>query len=108
MAVRAFGRSGPSPARRFELCPRAGGREAVVRVAGGPDGTHAIDDDLPVDARIRAPVMVVMGLMSGLLSPDAALAAEDVQVEGDAGALSDLAGLFEMEIEPNDRKGTSP
>ena len=108
MAVRAFGRPGPTPARRFELCPRAGEREAVVRVAGGPDGTHPIDDDLPVDVRIRAPVMVVMGLMSGMLSPAAALAADDVQVEGDSEALSDLAGLFEMELEPNTPKGTSP
>ena len=108
VAIQAFARPGPTPSRRFELRPRNGDREAVMRVAGGPDGTHAIDDDLPVDACIRAPVMVVMGLMSGKVSPEAALAADDVQVEGDATALSDLPGLFEMDLERNNPEGTSP
>jgi DNA-binding HxlR family transcriptional regulator len=110
LAVDAFARTGPTPARRFELRPYTGDREAVLRVAGGPDGTHSIHDDLPVDASIQAPVTVVMGLMSGAISPEAALAADDVQVEGNIETLSELPDLFEMDLQPqtNSSKGTSP
>ncbi len=107
MAARAFARRGPSPTQRFELRPRNGEREAVIRVAGGRDGTHPIDDDLPVDACIRAPVRVVMGLMSGVIPAAAALAAKDVQFEGDVEALSDLPKLFEMNLERSQPKGNS-
>ena len=112
MATRAFARRGPTPSQRFELRPRNGEFEAVIRVAGGRDGTHPIDDMLPVDACIRAPVRVVMGLMSGAIPAAAALAAQDVQFEGDAEALSDLPKLFEMNLErsqPSSQlKGNSP
>ncbi len=108
MATRAFARRGPTPAQRFELRPHNGELEAVIRVAGGRDGTHQIDDDLPVDARIQAPVLIVMGLMSGAIPADAALAADDVQFEGDAEALSDLPKLFEMNLERSQPKGNSP
>jgi DNA-binding HxlR family transcriptional regulator len=99
LAVDAFARSGPTPPRRFELRPYADDREAVLRVAGGPSGTHSIQDDLPVDASIQAPVMVVMGLMSGVISPEAVLAADDVRVEGRSETLSDLPDLFEMNLQ---------
>jgi DNA-binding HxlR family transcriptional regulator len=108
MAIQAFSRSGPSPARRFELRPYNGDREAVLRVCGGPDGTHSIRDDLPVDASIHAPVMIVMGLMSGAIPPEVVVAADGIRIEGDAAALSDLPGLFEMMSKPNHPKGISP
>ena len=108
LAIRAFARSDPTPERRFELRPYSGDRQAVLRVTGGPNGTHQIHDDLPVDASIRAPVMVVMGLMSGAISLDAILASHDVQVEGDAEKLADLPDLFLMNLETNNPKGTSP
>jgi hypothetical protein len=100
LAVDAFARTGPTPAGRFELRPFAGDHEAVLRVAGGPDGTHSIDDDLPVDVRIEAPMIVMMGLMSGAISPEAALAASDVRVEGELERLSDIPDLFEMDLKP--------
>lgn len=108
IAIDAFARTGPTPARRFELRPYSGDREAVLRVAGGPDGTHSIRDDLPVDVSIQAPVMIVMGLMSGAIPPETALAADDVQIEGDFETLSDLPGLFEMDLQLHNSKGTSP
>jgi DNA-binding HxlR family transcriptional regulator len=95
MAVEAFSRSATTPARRFELRPYRDDREAVIRVSGGPDGTHRVRDDLPVDACIRAPVMIVMGLMSGAIPSDVALTLDGVQVEGDPATLSDLPELFE-------------
>ena len=111
LAIAAFARSDATPARRFELRPFSENEEAVLRVAGGPEGTHAIDDDLPVDASIQAPVKVVMGLMSGLLSLEAALASDGVRVEGEVETLSELPRLFEMKLrtrETNYPKGTSP
>ncbi len=111
LAIRAFARSGATPARRFELRPFSEDREAVLRVAGGPEGTHPIHDDLPVDASIQAPVKIVMGLMSGRLSLEAALASDGVRVEGEVETLSELPRLFEMKLrtrETNHPKGTSP
>lgn len=101
LAISAFAKQGPTPARRFELRPYSGDRRAVLRVAGGPDGTHRIEDDLPVDASIEAPMTIVMGLMSGAISPDAIAASEDVQIEGAFETLSDLPDLFEMDSQPN-------
>jgi DNA-binding HxlR family transcriptional regulator len=95
-AVEAFARTGPTPARRFELRPYNGDHEAVLRVSGGSDGTRSVHDDRPVDASIRAPMTVVMGLMSGAISPESVLTIEGVQIEGNAEAVSDLPGLFEM------------
>jgi len=108
LAIDAFARTGPTPARRFELRPTSGDRKAVLRVSGGPDGTHSIHDDLPVDASIQAPVRVVMGLMSGAIPAEAVLAADDVVVEGEVETLSDLPDLFEMDYQPTPPKGTSP
>jgi DNA-binding HxlR family transcriptional regulator len=96
MAVEAFSRSGPTPERRFELRPYRDDREAVIRIEGGQDGTHTVLDELPVDACIRAPVMIVMGLMSGAIPSDVVLTTDGVEVEGDATTLSDLPGLFDM------------
>jgi DNA-binding HxlR family transcriptional regulator len=100
VAVDAFARTGPTPSHRFELRPYSGDRKAVLRVAGGPEGTHSIDDELPVDVSIQAPMIVMMGLMSGAISPEAALAADDVRVEGELETLSHLPDLFEMDLKP--------
>lgn len=99
MAVVAFARSGPTPPRRFELRVVGPRGEATVRVGGGPGGTHLLEDEGPADVRLRAPVLVVMGLMSGLLPAAGALARADVSVEGDAEALADLPTLFAMDLE---------
>ena len=98
LALRAFARTTATPERRFELRPYSATGEAVFRVGGGSSGTHEIEDERPVDVSIRAPVMVAMGLMSGGLPIAAALENEDVQVEGDSEAISDLADLFEMNL----------
>jgi DNA-binding HxlR family transcriptional regulator len=99
LAVSAFGKREPTLPRRFELRPYGESGESIFRVAGGEQGTHMIDDELPVDVRVRAPAMILMGLMSGDVPVEAALASDDVQIEGDAQALSDLPSLFLMSLE---------
>lgn len=98
MAINAFARTGPSPARRFELRPYEGDREAVMRICGGPDGTQWIRDDLAVEVSVRAPVPIIIQMMRGVGSLKTLLAADDVQVEGDVERLSDLPGLFEADF----------
>lgn len=102
LAVTAFARSEATPARRFELRPYSENGEAIIRVAGGATGTHSIDDDKSVDASIRAPVVMMMGLMSGAVSIDTALASDAVEIEGDAEAASELSALFLMNPETPD------
>jgi DNA-binding HxlR family transcriptional regulator len=108
LAITAFARTDETPARRFELRPL--GREAdpspagvsraqnevLFRVAGGATGTHSIDDDQPVDVSIRAPTMIMLGLMSGAISAAAADESPEVEIEGDAEVISELSQLFLM------------
>lgn len=106
LAVAAFARSEATPARRFELRPYTENSEAVIRVEGGPMGTHAIDDEEPVETTIRAPVLALMALMSGAMSGDAALASDEVEIEGEPEAVSELSDLFLMNVQsdhPNQR-----
>lgn len=101
LGLRAFAVRGPTPARRFELCPFEGEREAVLRFEGGLEGTREIDDDGPVDARLRGPVKLVMALVSGALPVATVLANENVQASGNIEALSELPALFQATLESN-------
>jgi DNA-binding HxlR family transcriptional regulator len=100
LAVRAFARRGPVPARRFELRVRgaaSGERPVVLRLGGGDAGTRLLAPDEPVDATLEAPVLVVMGLLSGALPATALAGRDDVRVDGDARALAELPALFDMD-----------
>jgi DNA-binding HxlR family transcriptional regulator len=99
LAVEAFAAPGPSPARRYELRARAGGREAVIPLAGGRGGTQVPAERGEADARVAGPVPVLLGLLSGRLSPDAAVAA-GAEIEGDREALRDLPSLFAFPAPP--------
>lgn len=96
LAVSAFGRSGPTPPRRFEIHATGDGEPVTLRFAGGPQGTHRLDDAAPADVRIEAPALAALGLMAGLLDPGEALAGGAIRVTGDAAALRELPALFEM------------
>ncbi len=112
LAVLSFARTDPSPPHRFELRITAPQSEVLVRLAGGPEGTHPIEDDLPVDARIEAPIMVVMGLASGMLSTEQALASDAFRFEGDREALANFSALFQMDLgsrdNTNNNTGATP
>ena len=101
LAVGAFARPEATPARRFELRPYTEAAEAIIRVEGGRAGTRSIDDAEPVDVSIRAPVVTMMGLISGAVTIDAALASNEVEIEGNAEAASDLPALFLLNFHPN-------
>ena len=108
LAITAFARTDETPPHRFELRPYnrdfgsiseespAAQGEAIFRVAGGATGTHSIDDDLPVDVSIRAPIQIMMGLMSGAMPIADAVESADVVIEGDVEVVSDLSKLFLM------------
>jgi DNA-binding HxlR family transcriptional regulator len=119
LGVAAFSSTRPSPARRFELRPYQDERQARLRVAGGAEGTHAIEDELPVDLTIEAPVVVMMGLMRGAIPPQTAIDLGGVRIDGAHDALPDLPLLFdfsdafdatsgELRPQPSPPKGNSP
>jgi DNA-binding HxlR family transcriptional regulator len=95
LALEALARRGPSPARRLRLRLREGGREALVRVTGGPAGTTVAADDGAAEATLTSDVPTVLALATGRLPLREALAAGRASAEGDLAALEDLAALFE-------------
>ena len=99
LAVTAFARAEATPSRRFELRPYRDDSEAIFRVAGGATGTHAIDDELPVDVTIRAPFMTMLGLMSGMVPAEVVVRSDEVEIEGNAELVSELPSLFLMDPE---------
>lgn len=95
LAAETFARSGPTPARRLELVAEAPDRCVRVRVAGGPQGTRLLPADAPVEASLRGPVPVLLGLMAGALAVRDAAASGRVRVEGDPAAAAALPALFD-------------
>jgi DNA-binding HxlR family transcriptional regulator len=91
-----FRRRGPTPTRVFCLCVPDGERELRVHVAGGPGGTVVSDSDSAADTIIHASAVVILGIVSGALDPEAAAKSGAIRVEGDASALRDLPALFDF------------
>ncbi len=97
LVLEAYARSGPSPRHSFNVHVREGEKVAVVHVAGGRGGTSVAPGPAPADATVIADPITLLGLMSGGLDPASAVAGGNVQVEGDAGALSLFPQLFETQ-----------
>jgi DNA-binding HxlR family transcriptional regulator len=98
LAFLVFARRTPTPARAFEVVLPDGEHELSLQVAGGPRGTSLREEPGPVDVRIRArSPLAVLGLASGALPREAALASGAIEAEGDLDALADLPALFEMQ-----------
>jgi DNA-binding HxlR family transcriptional regulator len=97
LAATVFARREPTPARSFEVAVLDGEQELSFQVAGGPGGTAVREAPGPVDLRIRARApLALLGLASGRLSHEAALASGAIEAEGDLSALADFPRLFEM------------
>jgi DNA-binding HxlR family transcriptional regulator len=97
LALTAYARREPTPARSFTLRVRQPRRDVAVRVAGGADGTTVSEAGAPSDATLTGDPQTMLGLVSGMLVPAAAVRAGQVRLEGDAGALDDFAALFNVE-----------
>jgi len=96
LALPAFARADATPARRFAVRIPAPEGELRLHVAGGRRGTRVRDGDGPADATLRCGPLVLLGLLSGGLAPDAALASGGLEAEGDLAALEDFASLFDL------------
>lgn len=99
-AFRTFARRGPVPARRFEVRVPTPGDPLRIRIAGGPDGAHVVEDTDPVDLAFTAPPLVVLGLATGRLEGEPWLRSSGAAFEGDASALRDFPALFDVTPEP--------
>ena len=94
LALTAYARREPTPARSFTLRVRQPRHEVAVRVAGGPEGTRVSEAGAPADATLIADPQTMLGLVSGMLVPAAALRGGHVRLEGDPRALDDFPALF--------------
>ncbi len=95
LALAACARREPTPARTFLLRVRDRRAEVILRVAGGPGGTEISDRFEPADATLTAEPSTILALLSGALSPRAALRDRRVEVTGDGDALEVFPALFE-------------
>ncbi|MBI3075560.1 MAG: transcriptional regulator [Deltaproteobacteria bacterium] len=95
LALAACARRGASPPRSFLLRIREGAKEAILYVAGGPTGTVVTDRPAPADVTIVASVQTILALMSGAVSPLAALEAGRIETTGDPAALAEFPQLFD-------------
>ena len=102
LSLEAFAAFGPTPVRRFELHVGSGSEATRLRFAGGPQGLHFLADAEPADVVVRAEPELVLGLLTGLLRPDAARA-QGASIEGDAAALADLPSQFQFRFESPSR-----
>jgi len=100
LGLEAFVRRAPSPARRVEVRVGGGPEAIVFRVIGGPAGTRIEPGPGPADAVLEAGPREVLGIAAGLLPPAAAQDAGLARVSGDASALGEFPGLFEMDLSP--------
>lgn len=96
LALAAFARSSPTPARRFALHIPDRCGDVVMTVSGGPGGTEVCDGAGPADASLRTAPLPLLALVSGRLDAGAAIASGQVEVEGDAAALADFPALFDL------------
>ena len=96
LGLDVFRRRSATPSRVYSLCVPDGDRELRFHVAGGPDGTVVSDSAAPADATLHASAVVVLGIVSGGLDPEAAAKSGAIRVEGDASALRELPALFDF------------
>lgn len=99
LALEVMARRDAAPRRRFELVlPRRGGEAVTLHCEGGRDGVHVGRGPAsgPVDLRVEAPPLVLLGFVGGALAPEQVSAHPQVTLTGDARALPDLPLLFEL------------
>jgi DNA-binding HxlR family transcriptional regulator len=94
LALSACARREPTPARSFTVRMRQPRRNVAVRVAGGVDGTSVGEAGATSDATLTGEPQAVLGLVTGALTPAAAIRGGHVQIEGDVRALDDFPALF--------------
>jgi DNA-binding HxlR family transcriptional regulator len=96
LALAAGARRGPTPARSLLLRIRVPRREIVLRAGGGPAGTTVTESREPAEASLFTDPATLHGLLSGRLTPQAALQDGRLRVEGDAAALDAFTLLFDV------------
>jgi DNA-binding HxlR family transcriptional regulator len=96
LALVAFARRSASPARRVAIRVPDASRDVELLVSGGRRGTTVRDGSGPADVTLRAAPLPLLGLLSGRIDPEAALAAGEAEAEGDRAVLRDLPALFDL------------
>lgn len=83
--------------RRFALDPVDCPFTFFITAAGGTAGVEILRDAdaVPFDARIRAPLIVLMGMIDGTYDGDALFFSRDLSIEGDTEAVLALRNAME-------------
>ncbi len=88
----------PTPEARVALTIRDPEGDFTVEIEGGPQGATTRDvepgEALDADLVVRGEGMLVMGVATGAIDPQAAVDSGDLEVEGDAGLLARLPDFF--------------
>jgi hypothetical protein len=96
LALDAIAERAATPACRITLrIPHPGG-SAAFTIEGGPQGTRISKGDLDGGAAIEARFDVVLQILAGQLSMDAAVASRQIRLEGSKRTLSKLPRLFDL------------
>ncbi len=96
LALAACASRSASPSRSFLIRMPSRQGEVAIRVVGGPEGTSVIEGSGPAEVTMTGPMDVVLALMSGRMSAEAALGAGLIQVEGDREVLPEFPALFDV------------
>lgn len=98
-AIAIFARGAATPPHRIEFRVRGAGRDAVVRVAGGPGGTRlAAADEGEPDVRVSGTLPECLGVIAGVLDPGAPPAGSTLRAEGDPAVARAIPALFEIDF----------
>jgi DNA-binding HxlR family transcriptional regulator/putative sterol carrier protein len=95
LALAACARKTPTPEHSFQVRIVGGEKDAILHIAGGPEGTSVSEEAAPADATIRTDVPTLLSLVSGMVNTSDALREGRIQAEGDLSAVSLFPQLFE-------------
>jgi DNA-binding HxlR family transcriptional regulator len=98
LALEAFARREPTPARRFAVrVPDVlAGVDVEIYVTGGRRGTSVTTGSGPADARLRTEPMTLLGLVAARVDPAVARTAGQLDLEGDLDAVREFPLLFDL------------
>lgn len=97
LALQACARRSRSPRRSLTVHVKNGRREALVGLVGGRTGTKVTDGARPdEEARVTGPFEVLLSVIGGAVTPEAAIARHLIEVRGDREAFRQLPEMFEV------------
>lgn len=93
----AYAKKEESPPRKFGVRVRAGSKEALFYISGGPEGTRIHEQPQVTEALVTGSPEDFLGIMSGAVNPQDAVTSGRMRLEGSPATLRDLPELFDVQ-----------